>query len=204
MTGVVSRSGLDVEIRRDLADHGVVVESLSDLTTGGERYDAETADLLVGWLDRTTDDPSLQERLVRQLSVPWARKAALPALLDLFRTAPGGTPPAEARRWAVGNALDVLATDAVFDRMAELAGEASLGRSRQMVVHWLGRTKKHRERAVDVLLPLLDQEDVSGHAVDALAKLKDPRALGPLRSMTDDPRAWVRTAAARGVARLEG
>ncbi|MGA8248026.1 MAG: HEAT repeat domain-containing protein [Nocardioides sp.] len=198
-----SASGLDVEIRRDLAAHGVEVTDLSDLTRAGGRYSPEVAQVLVDWLPRTTDDPSLQEQLVRQLSVPWARKQALGPMLDLFRTAPGDTKPAELRRWAVGNALDVLATDAVFDEMAALAGEPSYGASRQMVVLWLGRTKQHRARAVDVLLGLLDQDDVSGHAVKALAKLKDPRSIEGLRRMANDPRAWVRGAAKRTVERLE-
>ncbi|HET7432874.1 MAG TPA: HEAT repeat domain-containing protein [Nocardioides sp.] len=202
MTGT-SASGLDADLRRDLAAHGVEVADLSDLTQGGGRYSPEVAELLVAWLPRTTDDPSLQEKLVRQLSVPWARTAALGPMLELFRTAPGDTKAGELRRWAVGNALDVLATDAVFDEMAALAADPSYAASRQMVVLWLGKTKQHRDRAVDVLLGLLDQEDVSGHAVKALAKLRDPRSLDALRTMTDDPRAWVRNAAQRTVERLE-
>jgi HEAT repeats len=202
MTGT-SASGLDVDLRRDLAEHGAEVADLSDLTQGGGRYSPEVAQVLVDWLPRTTDDPSLQEKVVRQLSVPWARKQARAPMLDLFRTAPGDTKAGELRRWAVGNALEVLATDAVFDEMAALAADPSYGASRQMVVLWLGKTKQHRDRAVDVLLGLLDQDDVSGHAVKALAKLKDPRSLNGLRRMTDDPRAWVRNAAKRTVERLE-
>jgi hypothetical protein len=198
-----SASGLDVEIRRDLAEHGAEVAELSDLTQDGARYSPEVAQVLVDWLPRTTDDPSLQEKLVRQLSVPWTRKQALEPLLELFRTAPGDTKPAELRRWAVGNALEVLATDAVFDEMAALTADPSYGASRQMVVLWLGKTKQHRDEAVDVLLPLLDQDDVNGHAVKALAKLKHPRSLDGLRRMTDDSRAWVRNAAKRTVERLE-
>lgn len=198
-----SASGLDVEIRRDLAEHGAEVADLSDLTKDGSRYSPEVARVLVDWLPRTTDDPSLQERLVRQLSVPWARKLALEPMLELFRTAPGDTKAAELRRWAVGNALEVLATDAVFDEMAALAADPSYGASRQMVVLWLGRTKQHRDQAVDVLVALLDQDDVNGHAVKALAKLKHPRSVDGLRRMTDDSRAWVRNAAKRTVERLE-
>ncbi|MBO0846257.1 MAG: HEAT repeat domain-containing protein [Nocardioides sp.] len=198
-----SASGLDVEIRRDLAEHGVEVTDLADLTQRGGRYSGEIAQVLVGWLPRTMEDPSLQEKVVRQLSVPWARTQALQPMLDLFRTAPGGSPAADARRWAVGNGLEVLATDAVFDEMAALAADPAYGRSRQMVVLWLGKSKQHRERAVDVLLGLLDQHDVSGHAVKALAKLKDPRSLDGLRRMTDDSRAWVRNSAKRTIQRLE-
>ena len=87
--------------------------------------------------------------------------------------------------------------------MAALAADPSHGASRQMVVLWLGKTKQHRDQAVDVLIGLLDQDDVNGHAVKALAKLKDPRSLVELRGMTDDSRAWVRNAAKRTVERLE-
>jgi len=85
---------------------------------------------------------------------------------------------------------------------AALAADPSYAASRQMVVLWLGKTKQHRDRAVDVLLGLLDQDDVNGHAVKALAQLKDPRSVEGLRRMTADSRAWVRNAAKRTVERL--
>ena len=198
-----SVSGLDVPLLQELRDAGYDVQGLHDLRKRGVRYPPEVAQILVSWLDRTMDDPSLQEKIVRALSLPWARKEALRPLLDLFRTAPGGTPPADSRRWAIGNALEVLATDTVFDDMAALAADQGYGASRQMIVLWLGKTKKHRDEAVDVLLRLLDQEEVSGQAVEALAKLKDPRSRSALQEMTNDSRAWVRTAALRGVAALE-
>lgn len=197
-----SRSGLDVPILAELAEAGLEAPDLVTLRKSGTRYPEPATEVLVRWLEPTTDDPSLQEKLVRALSVPWARKAALPALLQLFTDAPGGTPPADSRRWAIGNALDVLATDAVFDEMAALATDPTHGASRQMIVSWLGKTKKHRDRAVDILLDLLDDPDVSGQAVDALARLKDPRSLDALRAMTDDSRGWVRTKARKTVAAL--
>jgi HEAT repeat protein len=105
-------------------------------------------------------------------------------------------------RWTIGNALDVLADDSSFDDFVELVRDRRYGKARQMVVLGLGKSK--RPEAVDVLLGLVDDPDVDGHAVKALGKLKAPSARTALQAKLDDKRAWVRAEARKALAKLPG
>lgn len=183
----------------ELAEVGFPVASLTELRTSGARYRAAVP-VLLRWLP-TVSDRQAKEDLVRALSVPWARPVAARPLIDEFervdeRVDPTGT----GLRWAIGNALSIVADDSVFDDLVRLVEDQSFGKARQMVVVGLGRSK--RPEAVSVLIGLLDDEDVSGHAVKALAKLGADEARPALERMVNDPRAWVRNEAKRALSRL--
>lgn len=145
-------------IAAELHEAGYDVASIDELRESGVRYE-DAVPILVSWLRRVDDDPTYQEFVVRALSVPWARKVATEPMLRLFREGPQRTPAEQGRAWAVGNALKVLATDSDFAEMARLAAEPKYGRARQMLVLWLGATKKHKSEAVDILIDLLDDPD---------------------------------------------
>jgi len=179
----------------DLAEAGHPVASLTELRESGTRYRAAVP-VLLAWLPRVTE-PIFLEQLVRTLSVPWARPASAAALVQRFRDVDD---PTESVRWAIGNALEVVSDDSVYDDLVELAADRRYGTARQMVVAALGRSR--RPEAVDVLIGLLDDPDVSGHAVQALARQNDARARKPLQGMLSDDRAWVRKAARRAVEKL--
>jgi len=135
--------------------------------------------------------------------VPWAKPAAVRPLIEEFRRVDAAVDPKGlGLRWTIGNALDLLFDDASFDELVELATDRRYGRAREMVVLGLGRSK--RAAAVDVLLSLVDDPDVDGHAVSALGKLKAPAARAALEAKLDDRRAWVRSEARKALARLPG
>lgn len=183
----------------ELAEVGFPVGSLTELRTSGARYRAAVP-VLLRWLPAVSDR-QVKEDLVRALSVPWARPVAARPLIDEFervdeRVDPTGT----GLRWAIGSALSIVADDSVFDDLVRLVEDRSFGKARQMVVLGLGRSK--RPEAVPVLIGLLDDEDVSGHAVKALARLGVEEARPALERMVNDPRAWVRNEASKALSRL--
>ncbi len=183
----------------ELAGVGFPVASLTELRTSGVRYRAAVP-VLLRWLPMVFDR-QVKEDLVRALSVPWARPVAARPLIDEFervdeRVDPAGT----GLRWAIGNALSIVADDSVFDDLVRLVKDPTFGKARQMVVVGLGRSK--RPEVVSVLIDLLDVEDVSGHAVKALAKLGVEEARPALERMVNDPRSWVRNEATKALARL--
>ncbi|WP_353115080.1 HEAT repeat domain-containing protein [Microbacterium sp.] len=156
--------------------------------------------ILLAWLDLVSD-PRVEAEIVRALSVPWARPTATAPMIEAFRRVPASVDPTGlGLRWTVGNALEVLADDAFFDELVDLVQDRSFGRAREMVVLGLGRSK--RREAVDVLLGLVDDPDVDGHAIKALSKLKAPAARAAFEEKLDADRAWVRSAARQGLARL--
>lgn len=188
MTGLLS----------ELADAGYPVASVSELRDSGLRY-AAAVPVLLKWLPTVP----LEEKqgIVRALSVPWAKSQALDPLIALFQAEPVPSDPmGESLRWALGNALEVLWDDSRFDELVALTTDKRFGKAREMVVLGMGRSK--RPEAVDVLIRHLDDPVVSGHAVKALGKLRDPRARAGLESMTTDRRVWVRKAAEKALSRL--
>jgi hypothetical protein len=183
----------------DLALVGFEVGSVSELRTSGTRY-REAIPVLVRWLPRAKSSAE-KEEIVRALSVPWAREQALVPLLEEFRAVPlSAGPQGELLRWAVGSGIEVLWDDARFEELVEVARDERFGKAREMVVLGLGRSK--RPEAGDVLIALLEDPVVSGHAVKALGKLRVPRARPGLERMTGDHRAWVRKEAQRALSKL--
>jgi hypothetical protein len=183
----------------DLAMAGYPVASISQLRNSGTRY-AAAIPILLDWLSKA-GSAGEKEEIVRALSVPWAKSLALRPLIDEFSFEPV---PSDARgellRWAVGNALEVLWDDREFDRLEALARDVRFGGARQMVVLGFGKSK--RPEAVDLLLQLLDDPDVDGHAVKALGRLRARAARSALEARLDDKRAWVRAEARRALARM--
>lgn len=182
----------------ELAEAGFPVASLTELRTSGLRYRAAVP-VLLRWLP-TVSDRQVKEDLVRALSVPWARPvAARPLIAEFDRVAdPTGT----GLRWAIGNALSVVSDDSVFDDLVRIVEDRVFGKARQMVVLGLGRSK--RPEVVPVLIGLLGDEEVSGHAVKALGKLRAQDARPALERMVSDPRSWVRREAQKALAKLSG
>jgi len=186
-------------ILEDLGAVGFASRSLADLRHSGARY-REAIPVLLDWLPRVTD-VKVKGEVVRVLSVPWAKPAATEPLIDEFRRLDvSADPTGTGLRWTIGNALEVLFADANFEAFAELARDERYGKARQMVVLGLGKSK--RPEAVDVLLGLVGDPDVDGHAVKALGKLKAPESRPALESKLADSRAWVRSEARKALAKL--
>lgn len=188
-------------ILTELAAAGVATRSLTELRQSGKRYRGAVP-VLLRWLERASD-PKVKEELVRALSVPWAKPMATGPLIEQFQLVDQSVDPSGlGLRWTIGNALDVVFDDGSFDALAGLAQDRRYGKARQMVVLGLGKSK--RPEAADVLLGLLDDPDVDGHAVKALGKLRSPAAREALEIKLDDRRAWVRDEARKALAKLPG
>ncbi|GAB2757076.1 HEAT repeat domain-containing protein [Sinomonas soli] len=183
-------------ILASLQEVGYEVGSLAELRHSGVRY-RKAIPILIAALASVSEKKTLME-VVRALSVPWAGPTATSALIDLFSRV--HDPNGLGLRWAVGNALDVAWSDDYFDELVGLARDRSYGRAREMLVIGLGRSK--RPEAPEVLIELLDDPDVNGHAVKALRKVKTPLARAKLERMLGDERAWVRKEAQRALAGL--
>lgn len=187
------------DLLSDLAAAGYEVGSVSELRTSGTRCRAAVP-VLLKWLP-LAGSLAEKEEIVRALSVPWARPAALAPLIEEFRALPTPAEPREELfRWAVGNGIEVLWDDGYFDDLVDLARDQRFGKAREMVVLGMGRSK--RPEAGDVLIALLDDPVVSGHAVKALGKLRVSRARPGLERMTSDQRAWVRREAQKALSKL--
>ena len=126
----------------ELAAAGFVVQSVSELHQRRFNYERAVPTLLK-WLPLMSN-PRVKESIVRALSVPFAQQAA-PLLIEEFRRVDAEQGGEQAGlKWAVGNALDVVASDDVIEAMVDLATDKRHGKAREMVVSGLGNMTDRR------------------------------------------------------------
>jgi len=65
----------------------------------------------------------------------------------------------------------------------------------------LGNMKN--QRAEDVLIDLLDDDEVAGHAIIALGKLKSKKAYPAIKRFLIHPKSWVRNEAKKALAKID-
>jgi HEAT repeat protein len=152
-------------------DFGFFARDIPEAGIRAPRFDFEAAvPVLVDWLPRV-ETALVKERIVRSLTGEQAATPlALEPLVAEFRRSDD-----DGLKWAIGNALATLADNSIADELVELARDRRHGRSREMLMDALARTKD--ERALDSLVELVDDDDVAGHAISAL------RRLGPKSSL---------------------
>ena len=173
---------------------GLHTSSVWDLVNSKEAYPAAIP-VLMRLLPMDLD-PAEKEGIVRALTVKEARGIASKPLIDEFKKASDPS-----LKWAIGNALSIVADDSVFDQIADLALDKRNGRGRQMIVLGLGTMKN--PRAVDVAIELLQDAEVAGHAVVALRKLKPAKARRALEPFLESPHSWIRREAKKALERID-
>jgi hypothetical protein len=181
----------------DLRAAGVAVDAIHDLSdpgVNGAEY-SRALPVLIQWLPRMAN-PEVKLTIIQALATPRARMAAH-TLIDEFRR----PQPREILRWDIGNALSYAADASVFEEIAELALDPRYGTARQELCLALARTRD--TRAADFLLQLLEDEDVTAHAVEALGKLKAARARPAIEGLLSHPKELVRREAKRALARID-
>ncbi len=187
-------AGIIQELRRA----GFDVAGVGDLYNRKLSYKSAIP-ILVSWLPRVAN-PIVKEDIVRALSVKWARATAAPKLLVTeFERAED--PTGAGLRWAIGNALEVLANDDIADDLIRLATDRRYGKAREMVVLGLGKLKDGR--VTGVLLNLLEDDEVVGHAVMALGKLQAKTARSRIEPLLSHPKPWVRKEVKKALASID-
>jgi hypothetical protein len=192
---VARNAEVEKPVVNDLRSIGYVIDSLDQLRQSSMRY-RTAIPVLLKWLLRISA-ADVKESIVRTLSVPWARPEAIQPLIDEFRAAPLED---DGLKWAIGNALWVIGDDSVFDQLVELIRDRRHGTARQMIV--MGMEKMKNPMAVDVLLEVLPDDQVTGHAIIALGKLRARRARSAIEPYCNSSRAWIRQEAKKALERI--
>jgi hypothetical protein len=178
-----------------LLKEGLSLVSLDDLINQPMNYKSAIP-ILIYWLP-LVQNVRVKETIVRALSIPWAKKTeAQKLLVHEFLVAE----PAFGLQWAIGNALSVVADDVVLTDLIELVLDKRHGKAREMVTMALGNMKG--PRAEDVLISLLADEEVAGHAIVALGKLKSKKSILAIERFQSHPKTWIRNAAKKALARI--
>jgi hypothetical protein len=155
--------------------------------------------ILLEWLPRASTDRA-KTAIVRALATPLARDGAVAsALIAEFEARDA---PELGLKWAIADALADVARDESFDAIARLARDRRHGRARERLAAALGAMGNGP--ALHVLIELLSDDEVAGHAVSALRASKSPLVRPHLVPFANDRRAWVRAAAKKAIAAIDG
>jgi HEAT repeat protein len=167
---------------------GVAIKSVFDLVNTKNSY-AAAIPVLLDCLPEV-QDKWIKEGVVRALSVKEARGTAEPALVREFEAITPDDRERQSLKWAIGNALSTVATDAVADQLIRIAQDKRHGKAREMIVVALANLRD--AQVVDTLIALLADDEVCGYAAIALGKLKSKRAVDPLQCLLQHSQPWVR------------
>jgi muconolactone delta-isomerase len=143
--------------------------------------------------------PLAREIVARSLGHKAAKGVATGPLIEAFLAARADE---ESLKWAIASAIHDVVTEPDFDRVVELAADTRHGRARQMLIPMLWRVKS--ERAREVVLHSLDDEEVALHAMSALRRMVgNEEAREHIAPLADHPSALVARAARQTLRRID-
>lgn len=150
-------------------------------------------------------DPLVRLEVLRKLLTSPGAKGLEGLVLRLFlEDVAQDLPGYDSYRWGLGSILQKLASTKTRDVETYIAiakNRARFGKAREMIVMALANLNDRR--IDDLLIELLNDEEVYGHAIMAIGKRKVARALEDVRSFENDARPWVRSEASKARARIE-
>lgn len=204
MTDYQSAANRELESERivqRLALEGLRVGCVYDLLREVEGSYAYVIPALLELLPTIRHD-RLKEGIIRALTDPAAAtKEVGDALLREFELIPGDTHSSKNVKWAVGNAMSVIAQDSHFDQMVRIIQDRPLGWVRRKFPLGLARTVRRRTEAIELLRQWLEDPDLVRSCILGLGVLRATEALPDVRRYVNDKHPQV-AAAARKVAKM--
>jgi hypothetical protein len=149
----------------------------------------------------TLTDAALVSAVAGHLRRPWATPGAFGALTDAFLA---WAPTNFTAGWALGDSMANAARMQELPMLLPLALDTGYGQTRQMVVYSLSRLRRSPD-VLPALLKLIDDPDVSMHAMGALRRVLGPAdALPHLRAVEHrHPGTAVSVAASREIRKAQ-
>lgn len=184
------------KIKLELAKVGIAINDIYDLVNTDKSYPAAVP-VLLNLLQEGIEHIGIKEGIVRALAVKEAIGKASPVLIAQYnRTSKDKMP----LRWAIGNTIYITITENDVESILPIVQDKTNGMSRQMFVAALGKVKS--EKAEDVLINLLDDEEVTPHALEALGRMRSKKAKDKISMLTSHPKALIRKEAQKALKKV--
>lgn len=180
-------------VLRELVEAGFSISYIGELRHKRMNY-KDAIPILMRWLP-PIGDKHVKEDIVRTLTVKWAKPQAASLLIKEYKRATN-----HSLKWTIGNALETVADDSVFDEIVSLVQDKKHGSAREMLAMALGKMKN--PKAVDIAIDLLNDDEVVGHAIIALRKLKPKKAKPYIEPFLNHPKAWIRQEARKALKKI--
>ena len=104
-------------------------------------------------------------------------------------------------RWAIGDRLYTIRSKNYIEDYLKIIANSEYSRSRQMVVLLVGKLKV--EEAIPILIELLDDDDVRGHAIAALGEYKKEEFRKYFERFQEYKNSYIRKEALKALKKLE-
>jgi hypothetical protein len=191
---------IDIDrIYRELENAGVDTTKYSSLLSISEPY-PKAIPVFVDFLkNEKFDSIRTKEMLVRTLTVKEAKGIVNETLISEYYKYPEEG-LFESYRWAIGNAFTVIITPKDEDNILSIILNKNNGKSRQMFVYSLWKIMS--ENIENALINLLNDNDVNGHAIFALGRMKSQKAKTGIASFLQNSNAWKRREAKTALKRI--
>lgn len=179
---------------------GISVESIWDLVNTRRSYE-RAVPVLIAHLNYRYPY-RIREGIARALTVKFAGDRAYKALVHQFKSQPDSSDPAQQEfKWALGNAISVVADESHFDEVVELVRDKRHGIARDMMV--LRLPTLDSSKSVDVLIEMLDDDQVADNALIALGKLKAEKARARIERLVGHSIPRIREEAGKALLKLD-
>lgn len=184
------------KVKSELAKAGISVNDIYDLVNTDKPYPTAVPALL-NLLQEGIEHIGIKEGIVRALAVKEAIGKASPVLIAEYNRTPKDK---TLLRWAIGNTIYITITDDDVESILPIVRDKTNGMSRQMFVAALGKVKA--EKAEEVLIQLLDDEEVTTHALEALGRMKSKKAKDKISMLSNHPKALIRKEAQKALKKI--
>ncbi|MFJ5763625.1 HEAT repeat domain-containing protein [Neobacillus sp. NPDC093182] len=177
----------------EVRDLGYSISSIEELKNIDNK-NKDVIPIILRHLSQITDI-NHKEFLVRCLGVKEFNTASNP-LINEFKNSSNNI-----YKWAIGNSLSLILDKSSLNDLLEIATDKKHGTARQMIVDGLGKFKD--KKVIPVLVGLLEDKDVQGHALSSLSKFKDPELMTYIKPFVNHEITWIRNTAKRAILNLE-
>lgn len=180
------------KLLKDVRELGFEMSSINDLMEINKKHRGLVPILLRNL--KEIDDESDKEFIVRCLGVKGFNEASKPLIHEFYKS------NSLTFKWAIGNTLSIIKDKESLPDLIKIAQEKEHGIARQMIVDCLGSFKV--ENVKDVLIELLDDNEVAGHAISAIAKIGDVSLVKYIEPFLSYKVRWVRNEANKAIKKL--
>ena len=184
------------KIKSELEKVGISINDIYDLVNTSQSYPLAIP-VLLDLLQEGIEHIGTRAGVVRALAVKEAIGIASPVLIAEYHKVPRDN---MMLRWAIGNTIFTTITDDDIESVLSIVQDKENGMSRQMFVAALGKVKS--EKAEDILIKLLYDEEVTPHVLEALSKLKSKKAKDKIATLTNHSKPLIKKEAIKALKKL--
>ena len=188
----------ELRISNALREVGISINTIYDLVNTNNPY-PKSIPILIDFLEnKKVQHNQVIEGIIRALAVKEAVSIANRHLIKLYNES---VKEDATFCWAIGNTVDTIVCDDDIDDVIKIVKYKSNGVSRQMFVLALGKVKS--VKAEQALISLLDDDEVSPHALDSLGRLKSQKAKSKINELTNHQKPLIRKEAQKALKKIK-